>query len=220
MNVFQQCFKVKSCRSFEVVSEAEDLCEEVDGLNVQAFAFLFGENTPSQHISTVQDIVDTFSIFPTIKEYSENEIMAPLSARIKIDEVLVTKYPTIPLNISCDIDRSPDEDRDVLRACVECTQKYTWECTKQQPQQFLLEDKIWKCPICHGRTRKLERSHVGKSRISIIRDVLKAFPRERNISRLIFLSLLLNCRHEIVICCGKCSTSLENIDSLSYYDPT
>jgi len=214
MNIFHQCFKVKS---HQKLNEDDILCGDVDDSDVQSFSVLFGENVPSNHISTVQDVIDAFSLPPTIREYSEDELMAPLSARIKINEVLAIKYPTIPLSINYNIVRSPDEERDILKACVECTQKYTWECTKQQPRSFLLQDKLWKCPVCHVPTRKLERSHVGKSRISIIRDVLRAFPGERNISRLIFLSLLLNSRYEIVMCCGKCNTSLESVESISYY---
>lgn len=217
MNIFNQCFKVKSHQKFEDVDKNDILYSEVDDSDVQSFSVLFGETNAHQHVSTVQNVIDIFSFSPTIKERGEDELMAPLSARIKLDEVLAIKYPTIPISINHDIARSPDEERDVLKACVECTQKYTWECTKQQPRLFLLQDKLWKCPICHIHTRKLERSHVGKSRISIIRDVLKAFPGERNISRLIFLSLLLNCRYEIVMCCGKCNTSLESAESLSYY---
>lgn len=215
MNIFGHCFKVKSQK--KDVDEQAIVYDEVIDTEMQSLSILFGATNSYIHIKTVQDLLDRVSLPPIVKEYTEDEMLAPLTARIDIQEVLTTKYSTIPLSINYDMNRSSDEERDMLRACVEISQKYVWEITKLQPKNFQSKEKLWECPICNVETRKLERSHVGKSRVGIIRDVLKAYPRERNISRLIFLVFLSMCRHEIVMCCGKCSTSLESVNSLSYY---
>lgn len=215
MNIFEHCFKVKSQK--KNIDEQDIVYDEVINTEIQSLSILFGADNSYIHINSVQDLLDIVSLPPIVKEYTEDEMLAPLSARIDVQEVLTTKYPTIPLSINYDMNRSSEEERDVLKACAEISQKYVWEITKLQPKNFQSKDKLWNCPICNVETRKLERSHVGKSRLGIIRDVLKAYPRERNISRLIFLAFLIMCRHEIVMCCGKCSTSLESVNSLSYY---
>ena len=210
----RQCFNPKSHNK---LIETDVMCEEISASDTSAFANLVGEKEPDDPHRTVQELVDGFICHPTIIEYNDHDLMAPLSARINMDEILLTKYPTVPPSITSDVPRTPDEARDILKACVDCTQKYTWECTKLQPRQFLVKGKLWSCPICNNTIQKLERSLVGKSRSSIIRDILEAFPKERSLSRLIFLSLLLHCRHETVLCCGKCSASIETIDCLPYY---